>query len=432
MIAAELDPAATETRGRRGRFLMSPMLDLMGARELAPDETAALRRARGELVSAEDQESLFREWWGARRDEMRTEWEERARSAAQERLSEELGLSPGVEDQLSSFQLPLEDNTPYSLWQIQESVARATGLHIASDCFSHRAGWEWQDAGTFLRFRSRARDLWRAALLSPAATAYLDSWFDSQLAQVVVSKDRDSRMDVVFAAEWTSALAAGLTDLQFAHGGKLICGDPHDSETSYRQQLREAVLGALYPASEALRALNGLSDSQWQLLRDAGLRVAYDLTPDQRAAFNLGPRPREVSAEEVRRPGGRRRGSRRLGPGGRRGGGRGPRGPGGFGPGSLRLEDDREMSRLIMRIADESPYPARGRRGPGRGENDGQQGRPPRGRGWGRARATENDWLSFWVGDELRGALPLPRRLSVELASPESSPLLVPGATGGD
>jgi hypothetical protein len=410
---------------------------------------------------------------------MRTEWEERARSAAQERLSEELGLSPGVEDQLSSFQLPLEDNTPYSLWQIQESVARATGLHIASDCFSqpsrnlrgeaeslyadeevsmtallalrlsaistedsqrlgwmpgedHRAGWEWQDAGTFLRFRSRARDLWRAALLSPAATAYLDSWFDSQLAQVVVSKDRDSRMDVVFAAEWTSALAAGLTDLQFAHGGKLICGDPHDSETSYRQQLREAVLGALYPASEALRALNGLSDSQWQLLRDAGLRVAYDLTPDQRAAFNLGPRPREVSAEEVRRPGGRRRGSRRLGPGGRRGGGRGPRGPGGFGPGSLRLEDDREMSRLIMRIADESPYPARGRRGPGRGENDGQQGRPPRGRGWGRARATENDWLSFWVGDELRGALPLPRRLSVELASPESSPLLVPGATGGD
>jgi len=472
MISAELAPGETERRGRRGRFLMSPMLDLMGARELTPDEIAALRRARGERVSEEDEESLFREWRETRRGEMQTQRQERVREATEERFSQDLPLSPAVEDQLSSLQVPLDDEASYSLWQIQEAVAKATGLHIASDCFyqpprnlraeaeslypgeprrtsallalrlaalstedsrrvgwmpgeDYRAGWEWQDAGTFLHFRSRARDLWRAALLSPAAAAYLDSWFDTQLAQAVASKNQAPRVDVTVDTQWTSALVAGLTDLQLAHGGELICGDPQDETASYRQQLREGVLDALNPASEALRALSRLSDGQWELLRNAGLRVANDLTPAQRAAFNLEPRAENAAPEEARGRGGRGRGGPGFGRGGPAAGGR--RGPGGFGPGRLRLEDDREMARLVMRLTDESPYPPREERGTGAGEGNG----PPGGRGWERSRAAESDWLSFWVGDELRGAIPLPRRLSIQLAVPAPSPRLAsPSAEG--
>ncbi|MBN1459102.1 MAG: hypothetical protein JXA57_06170, partial [Armatimonadetes bacterium] len=269
MITAELVPPEGEARRPRGRFLMSPMLDLMGARGLGPDEMAALRRARGEELSTDEEESLFRGWREARRDEMQSQRQERIREAAEEKLSQELPLSAAVEDKLSSFQLPLEEEASYALWQIQEAVAKATGLHIASDCFyqpsrqlraeaealypgeavpitavlalrlsavstedsrrvgwmpgeDHRAGWEWQDAGTFLHFRSRARDLWRAALLSPPATAYLDSWFEDQLEEAVTKKGQGSQIELALNAERTSALVAGLTDLQLAHGGKLI------------------------------------------------------------------------------------------------------------------------------------------------------------------------------------------------------------------
>ncbi|MBN1460390.1 MAG: hypothetical protein JXA57_12705, partial [Armatimonadetes bacterium] len=239
--------------------------------------------------------------------------------------------------------------------------------------------------------------------------------------------------ELALNAERTSALVAGLTDLQLAHGGKLICGDPLDTQTAYRQDLRATILASLYPVSDALRALHRLSESQWQLLRGAGLRVTYDLTPDQREAFNLEPRVRDASAEEGRAPGGRARRGREFGPGGRGGGARGPVGPGGFGPNRLRLDDDRELSRLVMRLTGETPYPPRGQRGRGPGENEEEGPRPPGGdRGWGRQRAAESDWLSFWVDGELRGAVPLPRRLSIQLAVPRPSPLLAPTAATED
>jgi hypothetical protein len=479
MIAAQLNPSDMETRGRRPRFLVSPMLDLVGGRDLAPDEITALRRARGEQVSSENERSLFREWNEARRGEMRSQRQERTRRQAEERFAEELGLSAAVEDTLSSLRLPVEDDTSYALWQIQEAVALATGLQVVSDCFyqparslraeadslypgedismtgllalrlsaistedarglrwmladDHRAGWEWRDAGSFLRFRSRARDLWRAALLQPAALAYLDSWLEPHVARAVGADGAAAKANVVLDAQWTSALAAGLTDLQFAQGGKLICGDPRDKETAYRQTLREAILGALYAASDTLRALASLSESQWEQLRDAGLRVAHDLTPDQKEAFNLEPRVGEVVAGAGRGPGGRGRRGPRLGPGGRRGARPGTGGPGGFGPGGLRLEDDREMARLVMKLRAESPYPPRADRRPESGEEGGEQGERFGGRRWGRGPVEENDWLGFWVGDELRGARRLPRRLSVPLAPPGPLPLLVPGSADGD
>ncbi len=152
-------------------------------------------------------------------------------------------LLPSMEARLSAVVLPvgpqsdwlkLPEQGPalWTLWEVQQAVANAVGVNIMSDCYWQprrpllqpgidayldtpspqqmtalaalrgaafggmdpsgelfkgdslihwptRPAWEWGDAGTFLRFRSTERDLWRASLLPTDAVAALDDAFDA-------------------------------------------------------------------------------------------------------------------------------------------------------------------------------------------------------------------------------------------------------------
>ncbi len=491
MLVGETDTPDAESRGPWGRSLWAPMIDLAGRGELRPDEAMALRRALGEEVTDEEARSLFGEWFESQRDEMRQQWESRTQDAIDAAAAEALPLSPGVEAVLSSFIVPLEPEASYALWQIQEVVASTTGMNVVSDCFfqprqdlsealrrlypgeeventglrvlrastlttedlpglvwaipgDHRAGWEWQDAGSFLRFRSKARDLWRASMLPPEAQARLDGWLDAYMP----APDRErpaTPLDVTLDPQQISLTAAGLSDLQLEHGGKLTCGDPAEKAAAYRQALRQEVLGAMSRASYPLRALATLSDPQWEQLRGPGLRVRYDLTPEQKAAFGLSP---EEAEREATGPSPGRRGRRGESlRGGRRAGGPmlGRAGRGGPGGGRFPLPDEEAMGRLVIRLLDERP-PRPGeerRRRPGeeRPRRPGEERsarpdeeRPGRGRpgeerrggpgedrdrpGWGRWLAKESSYLTFWLDEQPQGMYPVPRVVSVDMVPP--------------
>ena len=449
IISAQLPPSEDELaggRGRRGRFLMSPMLNLTGEGDLFPDEAITIRRAIGETITEGQAGELRREWSEARRDEQRQQWEDRVREAAEETISTESTVSPAAEALLSSLSLYLDPDAPLALWQVQQAVASASGLNIVSDAFyqpsrtltraghllypdhegdltalqilalsalatedvnrlafssveDSSAGWVWQDAGAFLRFRSRARDLWRAAMLAPETAAWLDEWLDP-----LVENATGGSVDVTLDPQYAGLLADSLTDLQLEHGGKLICGDPADPTAAGRTALRSDVLSTLFRHATTFRALASLSDSQWTQLRSSGLRVTYDLTPDQRVALGLAPAPEDPSAPRM--PAFRGRGGRPFG------GGRGARGAfgGAGGPGSRGggLPDDQEMARALLTLEDERPPRLdRGRQG---GDNQGQQ----EGRGWSR-RPTDTDYLTLRLDGDVRSSYPLPHIITIQL-----------------
>ena len=456
IISAQLPPSEDEPaggrgpRGRRGRFLASPMLNLTGEGDLFPDEAITIRRALGETITDDQANDLRREWFEARRDEGRQQWEDRTREAAQVTIATKSNLSSSAEALLSALSLYLDPDAPLALWQVQQAVASASGINIVSDAFyqpsrtltrarqfvypDHQgdlsalqllhlsalttedvgrlafsavedssAGWEWQDAGTFLRFRSRARDLWRAAMLPPDTSAWLDEWLDPLLEHAT-----GGRVDVTLDPQYTSLFADSLTDIRLQHGGKLICGDPSDPTAAARTALRSDVLSTLFRHATTFRALASLSDSQWTELRGPGLHVAYDLSQEQRIALGLAPAPEDPSAPRM--PAFRGRAGRPFG-GGRRGRG-GFGGPGRRGPGLL---DDQETTRALLTLEDERPpRPDRGLGREGRGRQDNANQGPPEGRGRWR-RPTDSDYLTLRVDGEVRSSYLLPHIITIQL-----------------
>jgi len=447
---------AVQDSGRRGpRYVMAPVLMLAGDMELMPDERVALRRALGETISEEDARALQREWNEARRAEMQEQGRERTRDALETRLAEQRPLSAQAEETLSSFTLPLDDSTPYALWQVQEAVAAASGMHVISDCFSQPsrrlsrsrealygeeqpemtglvalrlsalsvgdprmlvwsvqgdqgAGWEWYDSGQFLRFRSFARDLWRASMLSPGLSGLLDGWLTPHVETATQSEAAGIAVDVELDLVSIAKLAAALSDRQIQQGADLMYGDPTDRAASYRQALRAGVLRSMSWTTDMLRVLATLGDSQWQQLRGSGLRLGYDLTPDQRALLGV-PEAEEAEAAGAVGPFGGRRGGGRQ-PGGGMRGGRGGRGFWG-GP---------EMRGGVMRLTAEAPTDDR--RG-GRGGMRGGGGMGGGGAGWMRGspriEVKESHYLTFWSGDEVQATRSIPRVITVHLGTPE-------------
>jgi len=443
---------AVQDSGRRGpRHVMAPVLVLVGDLELMPDERVALRRALGETISDEDARALQREWNEARRVETEERGRQQTRDALETKLAQQRPLSAEAEKALSSFTIPLDDSTPYALWQVQEAVAAASGMHVISDCFSQPsrrlsrsrealygeeqpemtglvalrlsalsvgdprmlawsvqgdkgAGWEWYDSGQFLRFRSFARDLWRASMLSPGLSGLLDGWLTPQVETATKSEAAGIAVDVELDLVSIAKLAAALSDRQIQQGADLMYGDPTDRAASYRQALRAGVLRSMLGITDMLRVLATLGSSQWEQLRGSGLRLGYDLTPDQRALLGV-PEAEEAEAAGAAGPFGGR-GGRRGQPGGGMRGGRGGRGFWG-GP---------EMRGGVMRLTAEAPadYP-RAWRGAG------AVGFPGAGRmrGSPRMEVKEKYYLTFRSGDEVQAVRSIPRVITVHLGTPE-------------
>ncbi len=271
------------------------------------------------------------EEWAARRGRYD---EERKQEALRRRAEPELArygpTSAQTVSLLSSLRLPATPTEPYALWQLQEWTAAASGLHVISDHFSQRAqplqryisllnpaaatevnaftalrfavvpwgaleqdmgvsfpegadAWEWGDAGSFLRFRSRNRDLWRAALLPPTAAGTLDRWLEPHLPSQVQPASTLPEVAVPLDPLRQGRLLEALTPEQRWWGARLASGDPTDPVEAYRRSFREGMraVGGSIPYG----ILAPLDEEQMRLLRGEGLVVGRDIPATGRLSY---------------------------------------------------------------------------------------------------------------------------------------------------
>jgi hypothetical protein len=211
---------------------------------------------------------------------------------------------------LAAAALALEPGKTCPVWRIEEAVAQATGLHVVSDgllyasaaatpsgqaralatlealCstpargFMRNPEWEWGDAGSFLRFRTANRDVWRAAML-PQATV---DWLDGEIHRFLPrSEDHAKAIDfslTVDPEQWTRQFAR-LSDLQILYGARVLHGDPRDLAEIARHATWALASQYGQVGASLLRFLGGMDSAQWQLARAGKLRWPEDLTPDQ-------------------------------------------------------------------------------------------------------------------------------------------------------
>ena len=452
-LIGETDTVDTDRPQRVSGAFAGQLLMPAAEGELMPDEAVSLRRALGETMSEDDARSIFREQGRARMAEMRAWGEQRTREALEARIAGQRPLSPEAEARLSSFTLPIGGETPYALWQIQEAVAAGSGMHVVSDCFyqppqalrrglqllypdgepemtgllalqisclspedpsmliwgvagDHRAGWEWHDAGSFLRFRSASRDLWRASMVPQAVLARIDSQIAPYLDSAVASDSSESAVEVQIDLKEISSVAPALSNLQAEHGWRVIYGNPAEKASAYQQSLRSTLLVVVAGEVDVLRVLGTFSGSQWQQLRESGLNVGRDLTPGQRSALGFFEATAESGA-----PGGPSPAVAGRGPGGRPG-------RGGMAGRGLRLRGRGDPSDTLIRLVDEPP--------PGPRLRGGGRGRFQRLRG----RAEESYYLEIKTGDRPAEVYQIPRALRVTLTTP--TPIPPPAAATED
>jgi hypothetical protein len=299
-----------------------------------PEEAAALLRALGEEPDSTGLDAIYDEADTASQAERRQWLEQQQREWMQSELSKRSIASYEVRNALTAFRFPGARDAMYPLWAVQEAVAAGTGLHIVSDCFSQPSrgvevflelleadeaadeareltgllalklwalsamegdglpragiddatgGWEWEDAGEFLRFRHVARDLWRAAFLPEGRLRELDEWLKPYVTEAVESERDEITIAVSLDIRQASRIARHLDDFQLYHGGKVIYRDPADVEEAYRQRLREEVLAAISRWAGLYRLFGTFSEHQWEGLCGPGLRWSEDLTPAQQA-----------------------------------------------------------------------------------------------------------------------------------------------------
>ncbi len=291
------------------------VVDPRWAPSMDPQSQVDLRRLLGEQISDEEESRVYEEWNRQREEQ------EKARQL-EARLAGLTSLSADAEARLSSVSLPISPDQAHALWQAQELVAAASGFHIVSDCLYQPArsleadlaplcpdgapdltallvlklhcaqreqhtpfpttgakGWEWVDAGTFLRFRSEERDLWRAAFLPAHVQAELDSWLEPHLPVASDSHTPAPGVRVPVDPRSCIWLLQQTTGAQRAWGGRLIYGDPTLPHNAYRSAFRDKLLEMLDQIPHIYRLLGDLSDDQWERLQAEGLTYGPDFSP---------------------------------------------------------------------------------------------------------------------------------------------------------
>jgi hypothetical protein len=281
-------------------------------------EYVELRRLLGDVKTPEDEERVRKEY------HQRTSGaiEEPPRSDVARTRHEQ--IPPETERLLSSVRVVPNPKGMYALWQVQEAVAKISGLSIVSDCFwqplrdlrllylapgtdkeaaptalmvlkaatvrlypwspsemsnmtdPFTMGWEWRGAGQFLTFRSLDRDVWRAAFLPAQIVQTMDAWAEPSLPPAGVNKPPTVTPD------WRAfgRLIADLSVPQVRWGGLLAYGDPTDYREACRQSLRERLLEEVSGQMgqvESLCLIGSLSEAQWQELHAEGLAVGRGL-----------------------------------------------------------------------------------------------------------------------------------------------------------
>ena len=292
-----------------------PDLQLEG--EMVPEARVALREALGERVSQEERQRLTEEYSRERLLAERRRW-----------MEEQIGrvrLSAETERLLASVDVPVRLDGTCALWEIEEMVARASGLHVVSDCFwqperplrefaealypgekppvtalmavrlatlseydrawlqqlvdavPSSVGWEWREAGAFLSFRSMDADVWRGAFLPEDALELLDRWVEPHL--VGMGDGQVSVSAIEIEPDWRAfgRLLERLDVVQLKFGGHLTYGDPSDERYAWRQAFRVIVMRMAWGEPWLFRFIGSLSDAQWERLKGEGLLVGADI-----------------------------------------------------------------------------------------------------------------------------------------------------------
>jgi hypothetical protein len=284
------------------------------------DPGVQLRRLLGEGVTEEEWQALRQ-----RRDQQQSEAE--FRRHAEREVAALTSLSPEGLALLSSLRLPVDPDRTYSLWQLQELIASVSGLHIVSDCFLQaptplgqwlrvldaegnagvsalavlRAacasrqtpdalrptfgiapdwgaeGWEWGDAGHFLRFRSHNRDLWRASFLPATTVRALNARVEPYLPGALALGEGSLDVEVPLGLPADAAALCRLTPAQRRWGGLFAYGDPSDGVQRYRQAFIEGALTAAENLPYADSLFAKLGAEQYQRLCDEGLVLDVDV-----------------------------------------------------------------------------------------------------------------------------------------------------------
>jgi len=325
---------AEDPEGNPSRLLIGPPYLLAPTRDFALGE---LERspfqymvALGEDIPKDKEErEAYKRQWGTSLARKRHEHELKEALAGAE-------ISPAAESLLSTLDLPLDGGRPYALWELQQTVAASSGLNIVSDCFwqprrvlhgadsalralalscrafeerasesrdpTWLAAWQWGDAGSFLRFRSTDRAVWRASLLPPDALAQLDASLAPYLPALSEPDLPPEGVSLRFLLDLPQLfrVAASLDDLQLAYGGRLLYEDPTDPLSVCRQALRQAFLDVDGEGMTAVRwgarslnffrLLASLTPGQWDLLRGQGLNCSQ-LNEDQLARLRGSTHP---------------------------------------------------------------------------------------------------------------------------------------------
>ena len=309
----------TQQDAQSGKRVMTlPLLvNLQVAGELMPWEQLEARRLAGDTFTKEEEKAFVAENW--RQPETSNPNTEEAEARAQR-----VNLPEELEQRLASLPLLPDLQGSYTLWQVQEAVAKASGLNTISDCFwqsprdqrilyndpgadreapatalqalkaatgrvgargqiisafpDHPYGtaWEWQGAGRFLIFRSADRDLWRAAFLPTDAVRTLDAWVEPSLPA-------EGKAAPTVTPDWRvfGRLTSNLTTAQLRWGGLLTYEDPTDFRNACRQSFRARMLnvvGGGMGSPQVVRFLGSLSDDQWQQVGTDGLRIGSDIS----------------------------------------------------------------------------------------------------------------------------------------------------------
>jgi hypothetical protein len=272
------------------------------------EDTLTLRRLLGEPVTPEIEQAVQQEW-AARQQEEQGANEQRDRAALLAAVAGD--VSPATRERLAKLSVPLSLKEPHSLWEVQQAVASASGMNVVSDHFwqpvrptDERAGFlfpkglpqanallllalvcspcdeedsgsDWGDAGAFLRFRSRDRAAWRAALLPQKL---LDA-IDAELApRIPPAKESPQTIHITVETRPYQALIIGLSQRQLDSGGLIADGHPAGDPL---RAARDAVLAGLARSQRDLAFLAGFSEAQWAKLQTKGLEAAGDLSLDQ-------------------------------------------------------------------------------------------------------------------------------------------------------